>query len=94
MVLLKFKAELPPPAAPPSLALSQLIKTNLRYPESHAHSFTQNRWEPLAHTGFSALEPIHRGIICRKHLAALMSIEQSYDQTRVFEGITAFSCWF
>lgn len=43
MVLLKFKSELPSPAAPPPIALSQLIKTNLHYPETYIHSFTQNR---------------------------------------------------
>lgn len=43
MLLLKFKAELPSPAAPPSSALSQLVKTTLHYPETHVHSFIQNR---------------------------------------------------
>ena len=43
MVLLKFKSELPPPAALPSAELSQLIKTNLHYPETYTHPFVQNR---------------------------------------------------
>uniref|UniRef100_A0A8D0A440 Trafficking protein particle complex subunit 8 n=1 Tax=Sander lucioperca TaxID=283035 RepID=A0A8D0A440_SANLU len=42
MVLLKFKSELPPPAVPPSAELSQLIKTNLHYPETYTHPFVQD----------------------------------------------------
>ncbi|KAL6108631.1 trappc8 [Pungitius sinensis] len=41
MVLLKFKPEAPAPVAPPSAELSQLIKTNLHYPETHSHPFVQ-----------------------------------------------------
>ena len=43
MVLLKFKSELPLPVALPSVELSQLIKTNLHYPETYTHPFVQNR---------------------------------------------------
>ncbi|XP_041791493.1 trafficking protein particle complex subunit 8 [Chelmon rostratus] len=42
MVLLKFKSELPPPVALPSAELSQLIKTNLHYPETYTHLFVQD----------------------------------------------------
>lgn len=42
MLLLKFKSELPSPAALPPSALSQLVKTNLHYPETYIHSFIQN----------------------------------------------------
>ncbi|XP_049910799.1 trafficking protein particle complex subunit 8 isoform X2 [Epinephelus moara] len=42
MVLLKFKSELPTPVALPSAELSQLIKTNLHYPETYTHPFVQN----------------------------------------------------
>ncbi|KAM9383796.1 trafficking protein particle complex subunit 8 isoform 4-T4 [Pholidichthys leucotaenia] len=42
MVLLKFKSELPPPVSPPSAELSQLIKTNLHYPETYTHPFVQD----------------------------------------------------
>ncbi|XP_028442917.1 trafficking protein particle complex subunit 8 isoform X2 [Perca flavescens] len=42
MVLLKFKSELPPPAVPQSAELSQLIKTNLHYPEIYTHPFVQD----------------------------------------------------
>uniref|UniRef100_A0A7N9AN94 Trafficking protein particle complex 8 n=1 Tax=Mastacembelus armatus TaxID=205130 RepID=A0A7N9AN94_9TELE len=41
MVLLKFKSELPPPAILPTVELSQLIKTNLQYPETYSHPFVQ-----------------------------------------------------
>ncbi|KAG7488409.1 hypothetical protein MATL_G00034240 [Megalops atlanticus] len=42
MVLLKFKPEIPPPLARPSLEqLPHLIKTNLHYPESYNHPFPQ-----------------------------------------------------
>uniref|UniRef100_A0A3Q0QRI6 Trafficking protein particle complex subunit 8 n=1 Tax=Amphilophus citrinellus TaxID=61819 RepID=A0A3Q0QRI6_AMPCI len=41
MVLLKFKSELPPPVILPSAELSQLIKTNLHYPETCTHPFVQ-----------------------------------------------------
>ncbi|KAM3619618.1 uncharacterized protein V6R79_010941 [Siganus canaliculatus] len=41
-VLLKFKSELPPPAVVPSAELSQLVKTNLLYPETYTHPFVQN----------------------------------------------------
>uniref|UniRef100_A0A3B3S3A2 Trafficking protein particle complex subunit 8 n=1 Tax=Paramormyrops kingsleyae TaxID=1676925 RepID=A0A3B3S3A2_9TELE len=42
MVLLKFKPDVPPPLAKPSVEqLSQLIKTNLHYPESYDHPFPQ-----------------------------------------------------
>ncbi|KAM8874029.1 trafficking protein particle complex subunit 8 isoform 2-T2 [Spinachia spinachia] len=41
MVLLKFKPEAAAPVAPPSAELSQLIKTNLHYPETHSHPFVQ-----------------------------------------------------
>lgn len=43
MVLLKFKSELPPPVVLPSAELSQLIKTNLHYPETYTHPFVQER---------------------------------------------------
>ncbi|XP_042370260.1 trafficking protein particle complex subunit 8 isoform X3 [Plectropomus leopardus] len=43
MVLLKFKSELPTPVALPSAELSQLIKTNLHYPETYTHPFVQDR---------------------------------------------------
>ncbi|XP_072246347.1 trafficking protein particle complex subunit 8 isoform X2 [Leuresthes tenuis] len=39
MVLLKFKSELPPPVIMPLPELSQLIKTNLHYPETFTHQF-------------------------------------------------------
>uniref|UniRef100_A0A3Q3KGX2 Trafficking protein particle complex 8 n=1 Tax=Monopterus albus TaxID=43700 RepID=A0A3Q3KGX2_MONAL len=42
MVLLKFKSELPPPVVLPSVELSQLIKTNLHYPENYTHPFGQS----------------------------------------------------
>ncbi|XP_074492675.1 trafficking protein particle complex subunit 8 isoform X2 [Sebastes fasciatus] len=42
MVLLKFKAELPTPVILPSAELSQLIKTNLHYPETYTHPFVQD----------------------------------------------------
>ncbi|CAJ1060133.1 trafficking protein particle complex subunit 8 [Xyrichtys novacula] len=42
MVLLKFKSELPPPVVPASAELSQLIKSNLHYPETYTHPFFQN----------------------------------------------------
>uniref|UniRef100_A0A665T8C6 Trafficking protein particle complex 8 n=1 Tax=Echeneis naucrates TaxID=173247 RepID=A0A665T8C6_ECHNA len=42
MVLLKFKSEQPPPVVVPSAELSQLIKTNLHYPETYTHPFVQN----------------------------------------------------
>ncbi|KAJ8276838.1 hypothetical protein GJAV_G00068480 [Gymnothorax javanicus] len=42
MVLLKFRPELPPPLARPSMEqLSYLIKTNLHYPESYSHPFPE-----------------------------------------------------
>lgn len=50
MVLLKFKSELPPPVVISSAELSQLIKTNLHYPETYRHPFLQNRWDPHTHT--------------------------------------------
>lgn len=43
MVLLKFKSEQPPPIAVPTAELSQLIRTNLNYPESQTHAFITNR---------------------------------------------------
>lgn len=43
MVLLKFKSELPPPVILPFPELSQLIKTNLHYPETFTHHFVQDR---------------------------------------------------
>lgn len=46
MALFKFKSELPPPLVFPSAELSQLIKTNLHYPETYIHPFVQNRLEP------------------------------------------------
>uniref|UniRef100_A0A4W6CYI7 Trafficking protein particle complex subunit 8 n=1 Tax=Lates calcarifer TaxID=8187 RepID=A0A4W6CYI7_LATCA len=42
MVLLKFKSELPLPVVLPSAELSQLIKTNLHYPETYTHPFVQD----------------------------------------------------
>uniref|UniRef100_A0A3B4U4U7 Trafficking protein particle complex subunit 8 n=1 Tax=Seriola dumerili TaxID=41447 RepID=A0A3B4U4U7_SERDU len=42
MVLLKFKSELPLPVVVPSAELSQLIKTNLHYPETYTHTFVQD----------------------------------------------------
>uniref|UniRef100_A0A3Q3WQF8 Uncharacterized protein n=1 Tax=Mola mola TaxID=94237 RepID=A0A3Q3WQF8_MOLML len=42
MVLLKFKSELPTPVITPSGELSQIIKTNLHYPETYIHPFVQN----------------------------------------------------
>ncbi|XP_053285901.1 trafficking protein particle complex subunit 8 isoform X1 [Pleuronectes platessa] len=42
MVLLKFKSELPLPVALGSVELSQLIKTNLHYPETYTHPFVQD----------------------------------------------------
>ena len=44
MVLLKFKSELPPPVVLPSAELSQLVKTNLHYPETYTHPFVLDRW--------------------------------------------------
>ncbi|XP_034091106.1 trafficking protein particle complex subunit 8 isoform X3 [Gymnodraco acuticeps] len=41
MVLLKFKSEAPPPVILPAAELSQLIKTNLHYPETYTHPFVQ-----------------------------------------------------
>lgn len=43
MVLLKFKSEVPLPVVVPSAELSQLIKTNLHYPETYTHPFVQDR---------------------------------------------------
>ncbi|XP_010769584.1 trafficking protein particle complex subunit 8-like [Notothenia coriiceps] len=42
MVLLKFKSEAPPPVILPAAELSQLIKTNLHYPETYTHPFVQD----------------------------------------------------
>ncbi|XP_071342862.1 trafficking protein particle complex subunit 8 isoform X2 [Trachinotus anak] len=42
MVLLKFKSELPLPVVVPTAELSQLIKTNLHYPETYTHPFVQD----------------------------------------------------
>ncbi|XP_067454174.1 trafficking protein particle complex subunit 8 isoform X1 [Thunnus thynnus] len=42
MVLFKFKSELPPPVVLPSAELSQLIKTNLHYPETYTHPFLRD----------------------------------------------------
>ncbi|XP_061681125.1 trafficking protein particle complex subunit 8 isoform X2 [Syngnathoides biaculeatus] len=42
MGLLKFKSDPPPPAAPPSAQLAQLVKSNLRYSETHAHDFKRD----------------------------------------------------
>ncbi|XP_029285270.1 trafficking protein particle complex subunit 8 isoform X2 [Cottoperca gobio] len=42
MVLLKFKSEVPTPVILPSAELSQLIKTNLHYPETYTHPFVQD----------------------------------------------------
>ncbi|KAK5869396.1 hypothetical protein PBY51_024117 [Eleginops maclovinus] len=42
MVLLKFKPEAPPPVILPAAELSQLIKTNLHYPETYTHPFVQD----------------------------------------------------
>ncbi|XP_013872892.1 trafficking protein particle complex subunit 8 [Austrofundulus limnaeus] len=42
MVLLKFKSDLPPPVILPFPELSQLIKTNLHYPETFTHHFVQD----------------------------------------------------
>ncbi|KAM6921828.1 trafficking protein particle complex subunit 8 [Xenentodon cancila] len=42
MMLLKFKSELPPPVVAPFPELSQLIKTNLHYPETFSHRFVQD----------------------------------------------------
>lgn len=50
MVLLKFKSELPVPVPPPSAELSQLIKTNLHYPEIYTHPFGHNRSAAHRHT--------------------------------------------
>ncbi|XP_039983862.1 trafficking protein particle complex subunit 8 isoform X2 [Xiphias gladius] len=42
MVLLKFKSDLPLPVSLPSAELSQLIKTNMHYPETYTHPFFQD----------------------------------------------------
>ncbi|KAM9849168.1 trafficking protein particle complex subunit 8 isoform 2-T2 [Aulostomus maculatus] len=42
MVLFKFKSELPPPAVLASAELSQLVKTNMHYPETYSHPFIQD----------------------------------------------------
>ncbi|XP_061593405.1 trafficking protein particle complex subunit 8 isoform X2 [Cololabis saira] len=42
MMLLKFKSDLPPTVVAPFPELSQLIKTNLHYPETFQHRFTQD----------------------------------------------------
>ncbi|XP_037837247.1 trafficking protein particle complex subunit 8 isoform X2 [Kryptolebias marmoratus] len=42
MVLLKFKSEIPPSVILPFPELSQLIKTNLHYPETFTHHFVQD----------------------------------------------------
>lgn len=42
VVLFKFKSELPPPPMLPSAELSQLIKTNMHYPETYTHPFIQD----------------------------------------------------
>nr|XP_046247122.1 trafficking protein particle complex subunit 8 isoform X2 [Scatophagus argus] len=42
MVLLKFKSELPPPVIFSPAELSQLIKTNLHYPQTYTHPFVQH----------------------------------------------------
>lgn len=59
MMLLKFKSELPSPVVFPSAALSQLIKTNLRYPETYIHSFIQNRLDTYLNTYIFICLPTH-----------------------------------
>eukprot|EP00064_Thunnus_orientalis_P001081 superscaffoldBa00000067_g1082 len=54
MVLFKFKSELPPPVVLPSAELSQLIKTNLHYPETYTHPFLRDSPESLeVHSSFT-----------------------------------------
>lgn len=59
MMLLKFKSELPSPVVFPSAALSQLIKTNLRYPETYIHSFIQNRLDTYSNNYIFICLPTH-----------------------------------
>lgn len=40
MMLLKFRSEPTPPPAAPKLDLSELLRTNLSYPQSHSHAFS------------------------------------------------------
>ncbi|XP_077391270.1 trafficking protein particle complex subunit 8 isoform X2 [Festucalex cinctus] len=42
MVLLKFKSDPPPPATLPPAQLSRLVKSSLRYAETHAHDFARD----------------------------------------------------
>ncbi|KAK7889003.1 hypothetical protein WMY93_024563 [Mugilogobius chulae] len=42
MVLLKFRSEPAPPPAPLKLDFSELIRTNLSYPQSHSHQFSSS----------------------------------------------------
>ncbi|XP_033820715.1 trafficking protein particle complex subunit 8 [Periophthalmus magnuspinnatus] len=39
MMLLRFRSEPAPPPAAPKLDFSELVRTNLSYPESHSHAF-------------------------------------------------------
>lgn len=50
MMLLKFKSELPPPAVASLPELSQLIKTNMHYPETFSHRFIQDRSDHTRHS--------------------------------------------
>ncbi|XP_015260638.1 PREDICTED: trafficking protein particle complex subunit 8-like, partial [Cyprinodon variegatus] len=43
MMLLRFRSESPPPALLPHPQLSQLIRTNLGYPETFSHHFLRDR---------------------------------------------------
>lgn len=40
MMLLKFRSEPAPPPAAPKLDLSELLRSNLSYPQSHSHAFS------------------------------------------------------
>lgn len=40
MMLLKFRSEPTPPPAVPKLDLSELLRTNLSYPQNHSHAFS------------------------------------------------------
>ncbi|XP_077463762.1 trafficking protein particle complex subunit 8-like [Stigmatopora argus] len=42
MVLLKFKTEPPPPAALPPARLARLVKSDLHFPETHRHDFSDH----------------------------------------------------
>ncbi|CAL9696434.1 unnamed protein product [Knipowitschia caucasica] len=42
MILLKFRSEPVPPPVAPKLDFSELVRTNLSYPQSHSHAFSSS----------------------------------------------------